>query len=619
MRRSLGTKQQKEIKKASMLLLLLFSLILASLMGILMYHFTRQTNELYDSMVHTVLLSEHTSQLTDVENSIEDAQDFLSSIANIYSSIENSSDNNWKQSYLDACEGTNDLQGLRYYALENPEELHNFRRLTANGTYMLDELRAGKKAVSDAFFNKELDNQNVLAICVPVQKSGEVIGFLRGLMPTEKLLASNLDTDEYSIHNYLMDQNGNLVFGNDNGESSQTDLGLWKNLEQHGASTKEIAQTQKLFAASTGTHTLLFKNLQSEEIFLMVSPLGCNDWRLCSFCATPKNAQFVISVTRSTETIIQLMLFFILVFIVLFLIFYRKEQTKIMATQARYDLLSQFTDTILMDYDCKARKLRFTPNISKQFQVADGMTEFEPFRTPFPFDTLHAGDVAALRDLILRAESGILESPHFILLRFLHKDGTYHIVRWRCLLIEEASDSSFRLIGKIVDIQEEAAKEQRLIREATLDPLTGIRNRKTVQANIEQRLENTDHGYLLLIDVDNFKHVNDEYGHFKGDEVLRYFANILQEMPIPPELIGRYGGDEFLAFIPGDLTRADVSSICLNFLSNLDDGSDITLTSSIGIAAYPKDGKNFEELCVSADTAMYHIKKTCKNSYYFAS
>ena len=156
MRRSLGTKQQKEIKKASMLLLLLFSLILASLMGILMYHFTRQTNELYDSMVHTVLLSEHTSQLTDVENSIEDAQDFLSSIANIYSSIENSSDNNWKQSYLDACEGTNDLQGLRYYALENPEELHNFRRLTANGTYMLDELRAGKRLCRMLFSAKNL-------------------------------------------------------------------------------------------------------------------------------------------------------------------------------------------------------------------------------------------------------------------------------------------------------------------------------------------------------------------------------------------------------------------------------------------------------------------------------
>lgn len=619
MRQSIRTRQQKNIRKSSMLLLLLFSLILISLIGVLMRIFMKRTNRLYDSMVHAILLSEHTSQLTDTKNSIEDAQNFLSAIANIYSTTEASPESSWSQSYLKSCEGTNNLQDLHYYSMEEQEAFYNSDRVTSNGKHIIEELRAGKNIVSDIFVSKALGNQKVLAIGVPVRKNGEIIGCLRGLISTEKLLNSTHDSTDYSVRNYLMDQNGTPILGNDNDESSKKDLGFWKNLEQYGVSDQEIEETQNLFASSTETHTLFFENLQSDEIFLMVSPLGYNDWVLCSFCATPKNAQFVISVTRNTETVIRLMLFFIIIFVILFLIFYRKWKAKIMATQARYDLLSQFTDTVLLDYDCKLRKIRLTPNVNKQFQVADDMTEFEPFRTPFPFETLHPEDVSALRDMLLRAESGILESPYFIRLRFLHKDGTYHIVRWLCLLIEEPSGSSFRLIGKIVDIQEEADKEQQLIREATLDPLTGIRNRKTVQANIEQRLENTDKGYLLLIDVDDFKHVNDEYGHFKGDEVLRHFANTLQEMPVPPELIGRYGGDEFMVFVPGELTKADIGTMCHDFLVNLADGCDIPLTSSIGIAAYPEDGKNFEELCASADKAMYYIKKSSKNAYHFAS
>lgn len=133
---------------------------------------------------------------------------------------------------------------------------------------------------------------------------------------------------------------------------------------------------------------------------------------------------------------------------------------------------------------------------------------------------------------------------------------------------------------------------------------------------------------LAIIDLDHFKHINDTYGHSVGDEVLKFFSNILrQEIRRSSDIVARYGGDEFVVAFPST-DAASAYSLCskirdrLNLESfPLNEKSSITLTPSVGIAeileedieSSPTDMDLFRKVFVRADTALYNSKKTGRN------
>ena len=124
---------------------------------------------------------------------------------------------------------------------------------------------------------------------------------------------------------------------------------------------------------------------------------------------------------------------------------------------------------------------------------------------------------------------------------------------------------------------------------------------------------------LLMIDVDEFKQVNDTLGHNAGDEVLKNLTARISSILRRGDLLGRLGGDEFFVFlknIPNDeVAAAKAQSICsMNLRPS---GANANVSVSIGIAMVPRDGSDFDTLYKKVDAALYREKKRGKNGYLF--
>ena len=131
-------------------------------------------------------------------------------------------------------------------------------------------------------------------------------------------------------------------------------------------------------------------------------------------------------------------------------------------------------------------------------------------------------------------------------------------------------------------------------------------------------------GSLLMIDLDNFKAINDNYGHIAGDRTLQMFADTLRDYAGENDIICRIGGDEFVVFVKDIISKDEIGSLAADIISDLchklDECKFETNSSvSIGIAQTAEDGTEFSKLYNSADKALYYVKQNGKNAYHFFS
>lgn len=171
------------------------------------------------------------------------------------------------------------------------------------------------------------------------------------------------------------------------------------------------------------------------------------------------------------------------------------------------------------------------------------------------------------------------------------------------------------------NVDDQVRKEHLMQMRAELDGLTGVYNKITAQNLIKDAIETNpdDEFQFILVDVDDFKSVNDEYGHFVGDEVLRTVGGILKESFRKSDVVGRLGGDEFCVFArvqPGEKLERRISE--LSDLLNTEicsDGKTLSIANSIGVAVGKAKENTFEDYYRSADEALYETKGKGKSGY----
>ena len=171
------------------------------------------------------------------------------------------------------------------------------------------------------------------------------------------------------------------------------------------------------------------------------------------------------------------------------------------------------------------------------------------------------------------------------------------------------------------------AREQRRARDAairlsTIDSLTGLYNRSYFFASVDReiaRSARSNRGFcLLMMDLDELKPINDKYGHYFGDRVLRGVGDVVRNGVRRIDTAARYGGDEFVALLPEtDPTGAHVLAEKVRIgVTELDisvSGVRIEASMSVGVVSFPEDGRTSDELMISADQAMYASKRSGKN------
>ncbi len=168
-------------------------------------------------------------------------------------------------------------------------------------------------------------------------------------------------------------------------------------------------------------------------------------------------------------------------------------------------------------------------------------------------------------------------------------------------------------------------KNEELFYLAATDELTGVFNRRHFLNKVSEHLEEINAKIaLLLLDIDEFKQVNDMYGHLTGDQVLIEFSNILRNIIANKGLVGRMGGEEFAIFLDGVNEKQSLETA--EYLRKrietskitIDENKQISVTASIGLAFIDKNETNFEQLYKNADKALYFSKETGKNKVTLA-
>lgn len=153
------------------------------------------------------------------------------------------------------------------------------------------------------------------------------------------------------------------------------------------------------------------------------------------------------------------------------------------------------------------------------------------------------------------------------------------------------------------------------------DFFTGLLNKKASQAKVKDIISNeSGYHYMIVMDVDNFKSINDNYGHLYGDEVILRIATIINKAVLGRGIVGRFGGDEFFIFTNSINSEMQLRSMLTYLRKTLrqefvkDFGSE-GITCSMGVSLYPKDGKTYDELFNKADKSLYIAKEKGKNRY----
>lgn len=302
-----------------------------------------------------------------------------------------------------------------------------------------------------------------------------------------------------------------------------------------------------------------------------------------------------------------------LVIIGLLYIYYRNHirMTRRSALEnERYKQLSELTNEHIFEYEFARDRLTLSERSAKELGAPRVREEYY-YRLGQDTSDESTQERTFIEQLI-RVGSNTGE------LNVIMQDGTRRWFRVAAKVVADTQGKPVLAVGRMTDIQNEREELERLAEKARRDSLTGVYNGTTTRQIATRCLKEHEGGALLVLDIDAFKAVNDQNGHFVGDQALCALAQLLEDTFRRSDVVGRLGGDEFVVFMDRITEPAVVENKCRQVLAgmgNLPGGlKGLGLTVSIG-AAMATEGEEYNSLYQRADAALYQVKEHEKNGF----
>lgn len=294
----------------------------------------------------------------------------------------------------------------------------------------------------------------------------------------------------------------------------------------------------------------------------------------------------------------------------------KRMQEMLRVDGERYRIASELSNDVLFEYIIDSDMMIYTERYSELFGREPVIPDY--VKNSFEVkELIHSDDYGIFMEYGSKLTAGEEFLTAEIRLRDRNKNYIWCQIMGKTIFDEEGRPN--RVIGKMANIDHYKRELEALEYKATRDPLTGVYNREVTKRKIEKYIEGNRSGkhLLMFFDFDDFKKINDNYGHLVGDRVLIYVIRRIRSVFREGEIIGRIGGDEFVIFV-GYVEEDDIMLKANNLVnaldtSYIDDNYTIPISGSVGVASYPEHGIHYEQLIQCADKALYSVKNTGKN------
>ena len=286
-----------------------------------------------------------------------------------------------------------------------------------------------------------------------------------------------------------------------------------------------------------------------------------------------------------------------------------------------HNSLVGLSEGVIIEWEPETQKLNYSDRWKQMFGYPMSIAEL----TPGGASHVHPDDIPQLqskiRHLMTSDQSGVVD------LRIANNEGRYIWCRLRAKAIRDAAGKIQQINAILYDIDELKRDALAMRKQAERDSLTKLLNKASSQQQVTEYLESRDPeagAALLIMDLDNFKSINDTLGHLYGDAVLTQIGSTLQNFFRSYDVIGRIGGDEFMILLKNIPNRELVEERCQLLVDTFREMlhklmPKLQVSVSVGAALVPKHGTDYAELFHHADEALYAAKRAGKCQYHIYS
>ncbi|MDD3924619.1 MAG: sensor domain-containing diguanylate cyclase [Erysipelotrichaceae bacterium] len=351
------------------------------------------------------------------------------------------------------------------------------------------------------------------------------------------------------------------------------------------------------------------------------------DWMI--FTAVPYMTiwtQFNAIEDISMGLFIQILMVFMIIVLLVYYFEYKKreeiaiERRLLQRSEERYRILDKLTQSMIIEGDFKSDTITFLSNHETIFGYSPRTRRISDYLSKNPY--IHQDDICKIQKFIDDLKRGTTFTA--IDCRLISKNDVCFWSRVTGISLMDTNNDVIGFIARVTNRDEQIKQINTLKDAASKDSLTKIANRDSIESQVNEyilsRNDQKEIAAFFVIDMDNFKDVNDKQGHLIGDKLLIEIASTMDKMFRKSDFVGRLGGDEFAVFmcdVPSIKTVTDKADELLKNVSEIMKGynNNNHLSCSIGIAIAYDNKELFEQLYIRADQALYRSKAKGKNQY----